>query len=180
MFDAGMRINDNIDSNLANEVWKWSVTITACSFTHIGKSNELDYVRQNQHMWWQVVQIICHDIKPVNMVNAIYCNDGSGYFVPLRCQRIFNIWSIVTNEVSKLLWLNFLLFAFFTFEQGLIVLILYAYKTSCVTFWGLYFSAHAPISTSSNFKRWVRLPQGILQYSWYKNMRNIYFKEIRR
>ena len=46
MPDAGMRINDNIDPNWANEVCKWSVTITICSFPYIGKSKELNYIRK--------------------------------------------------------------------------------------------------------------------------------------
>ena len=46
MPDAGMRINDNIDPNRANEVCKWSATITICSFPYIGKPNELHYIRQ--------------------------------------------------------------------------------------------------------------------------------------
>ena len=76
------------------------------------------------------------NVKPINVVsnlNMIYCNNGIGYFSPLRRHKIINTWSILTNEVSKLLWFNFLLHAVFTFEQRLIVLILYI-KTSCVTF----------------------------------------------
>ena len=42
MLDAGMRINNNIDSNWANEVCKWSVAITICSLSYILKSKELD------------------------------------------------------------------------------------------------------------------------------------------
>ena len=46
MSDAAMRINDNTDPNWANEVCKWSVKITICSFPYIGKSKELNYIRQ--------------------------------------------------------------------------------------------------------------------------------------
>ena len=66
-------------------------------------------------------------VKPINMVNnlnMIYCNNGNGYFSPLRCHRIINTWSILTNEVSKLLWYIFRLHSVFQFEQWLIVLIL--------------------------------------------------------
>ena len=31
MLDAGMRINDNIDRNWANEICKCGITITTCS-----------------------------------------------------------------------------------------------------------------------------------------------------
>ena len=74
----------------------------------------------------------------VNNLNVIYCNNGIGYSSPLRHHRIINTWSILTNEVSKLLWFNFLLHAVFTFEQWLIVLILKAYKTNCVTFFEVF------------------------------------------
>ena len=38
-------------------------------------------------------------------------------FSPLRRHRMINTWSILTNEVSKLLWFNFLLHAVIIFEQ---------------------------------------------------------------
>ena len=116
MLDARVRFYDNIDPNWAIEVCKWSVTITICSFPYTGKSKELDDVTENQHMRWYVVQIIHHIIEPISMVNTIYCNNWNGYFSPLRRHRIINIWSILTNEVSKLLWFNFLLHAVITFE----------------------------------------------------------------
>ena len=123
MLDARMRIHDNIDPNWAIQVCKWSVTISICSLPYIGKSKELDYIRKSAHEVI-VVQIIHHNIEPISMVNTIYCNNGTGYFSHLRHHRIISTWSILTNEVSKLLWFNFLLPAVFTFEQWLIVLIL--------------------------------------------------------
>ena len=69
-----------------------------------------------------MVQLIHHNIEPISIVNTIYCNNGNGYFSPLRRHRIINTWSILINQVSKLLWLNFLLHAVFTFGQWLIVL----------------------------------------------------------
>ena len=134
--DARMWIHDDIDPNWAIGVCKWSVTITICSFPYIGKSKELDYVRKSAHE----VQIIHHNIEPIGMVNTIYCNNWNGYFSPLRPHRIINTWSILTNDVSKLLWFNFLLHAVFTFKQWLIVLILKAYKNKLrYFFWGVYF-----------------------------------------
>ena len=121
MLDARMRIHDNIHSNWAIEVCVWSVTITICSFPYIGISKELDYIRKSAH---EVIQIIHHNIKPISMVNMIYCNNGNGYFSPLRHHRIINTWSMSTNEVSQLLWFNFLLQVVFTFERWLIVLLL--------------------------------------------------------
>ena len=43
------------------------------------------------------------NIEPISIANTTYCNNGNGYFSPLRCHRIINTWSILTNEVSKLL-----------------------------------------------------------------------------
>ena len=112
MLDARMRIHDNIDPNWATEVCKWSVTITICSFQYIGKSKESDYVRKSVHE-----VITHHNIEPISMVNTIYCNNGNGYFLPLRNHGIVNTRSLLANEVSKLFWFNFLLHAVFTFEQ---------------------------------------------------------------
>ena len=124
MLDARMRIHQNIDPNWAIKVCKGSVTATIRSFPYIGKSKELDYARKSAH---EVISGSNHPpnyIRPISMVNTIYCNHGNVYFSPLRHHRIINTWSILTNEVSKLLWFNSLLYAVFTFEQWLIVLIL--------------------------------------------------------
>ena len=140
MLVARIRIHDNIDPNCVIEVSKWSVTITICSFPYTGKSKELDYT-ENQHMRRKVVQIIHHYIEPISMVNTIYCKNGNGYFSPLKRHRIINTWSILTNEVSKLLWFNSLPHGVFTFEQWLIVLILWANKNKMrYFFWGVYFN----------------------------------------
>ena len=72
------------------------------------------------------------------MANTIKCNNGNGYLAPLRCHRIINILLIVTNKVSKLIWLNFLLRAVFTFEKWLIVLILYSYKNKLHYFFQVF------------------------------------------
>ena len=117
MLDARMRIHlnidpnwaikvchHNIDPNWAIKVCKWSVTITICSFPFIGKSKELDYVRKSA---LEVTNGSNHPpnyIEPISMVNTMYCNNGNGYFSPLIRHRIINTWSILTNEVSKLLW----------------------------------------------------------------------------
>ena len=80
-------------------------------------------------------------VKPISMVNnlnMIYCNNGIGYFSPLRCHRIISTWSIFTNEVSKLLWYNFLLHALFTFAQWLIVFTLWAYKNKLRYFFEMF------------------------------------------
>ena len=110
----------------------WCVIITTCSLTHIGKSKELDYVRKISawgDKWFKYpVMNIELIVKPISVVNMIYCNNENGYFAPLRCHRIISTSSVVTNEVSKLLWLNFLMIFFSTFKQWLIVLILQAYK----------------------------------------------------
>ena len=102
------------------------VKITTCSFQHIGKSNlrikEWDYVRKSAwgDKWFKVpaidIELIVRPINMVNNLNMIYCNNGNGYFSPLRRHNIINTWSILTNEVSKLSWFNFLLNAVFTFE----------------------------------------------------------------
>ena len=117
MPDAGMRINDNFDPNWASVVCKWSVTITPraitiCSFPYIGKSKELSYVRKTS-TWGEKGFKSC--TKPISIANTTYCNNGNGYFSPLRYHKIINTWSILTNEVSKLLWLNILSYAVFTF-----------------------------------------------------------------
>ena len=113
MLHARMRIHDNIDPNWAIEVCKWSVTITICSFPYIGKSKDVRKISTR----WSVVQIIHHNVEPISKVNTIYYNNGNGYFSPLRRHRMINTWSVLTNEVSKLLWFIFLCHAVITFEQ---------------------------------------------------------------
>ena len=149
MLDASMQIRDNIDPTWAVEVCTWSVKITTCSFPYIGKSKELNYVRKSGH-GWKVINIIHHNVEPISMVNTIYCNNGNGYFSPLRRHRIINTWLILTYEVSKLLRLNVLLHVVFTFEHWLIVLILYAYKKqAALLFWGVFFTAHIQNSVTT-------------------------------
>ena len=107
---------DNIDPNWAIEVCKMK-----CNDNHLFISIQLEIkrigLRKKISMRWSVVQIIHHNVEPISKVNRIYCNNGNGYFSPLRCHRMINTWSISTNEVSKLLWFNFLLHAVITFEQ---------------------------------------------------------------
>ena len=126
MLDARMRIHHNIDPNWAIKVCKWGVTITICSFPHIGKRNGLHKRISTWGDNWFSSNHPPNYIEPISMVNTIYCNNGNGYFSPLSRHRIINTWSILTNEVSKLLWFNSLLHAvfFFKFEQWLTVLIL--------------------------------------------------------
>ena len=31
-----------------------------------------------------------HNVEPISKVNTINCNNGNGYFSPLRCHRITN------------------------------------------------------------------------------------------
>ena len=49
MLDSRMWMHDNIDPNWAIEVFKWSETITICSFPYIRKSKEIHCVRKSAH-----------------------------------------------------------------------------------------------------------------------------------
>ena len=75
----------------------WGVTITSCSFQHIGKSKELNYVRKISawgDKWFKSptidVELIVRPISMISHLNTTYCNNKNGYFVPLRCLGIIN------------------------------------------------------------------------------------------
>ena len=113
-----------------------------CNNNHLlifRKSKELDNTNENRYVTWCMVQIIGHNIESNNMANTNYCSNGNRYCAPLRCHRIINTWPIMTNEVSKLLWFNFILYFFPHLNNDLYVLILKANQNVLRHFfWGLY------------------------------------------
>ena len=124
MPDAGLRINDNIDPNWANEVCKWSVTITICSFSHFGQSKELNYIRKistwGDKGFRSCTIILSQSVLPIQLIELLILDQ------------------FLTNKVSKLLRLNFLPYTVFTFEQWLIVLILYVDKNKLRYFFDVF------------------------------------------
>ena len=88
--------------------------ITTWSFPHIGKSKEMDYVRKIR-TWgdkWFKSSVINFELT-LKLINIWLMWFTATMEALLRDHRIINTWSIVTNEVSKLLWSKFPFFHVF-------------------------------------------------------------------